>query len=159
MRLALDTSALIEVTRGRRPEYRDCLDRARRAGDDIRLSSVSLHELLYGALRSLRPDYHLQTVETLVADFEVDSWTPRDALVAAQVRRDLERSGRPIGPLDTMIAAHAIRCEAVLVTCNLRHFARIAVLTDALRLIDWTISDQPLDRPALIASLRRPQEE
>jgi tRNA(fMet)-specific endonuclease VapC len=159
MRLALDTSVLIDVMRGRRPACRARLDRAREAGDEIRLSSVSLHELMYGALRSRRAGYHLQAVDALVADMLVDDWTSEDALVAARVRHDLDEGGQPIGPLDTLIAAHAIRCDAVLVTGNLRHFARIGALVEGLRLMDWSISDQPLDTAALIAGLRRPQED
>jgi tRNA(fMet)-specific endonuclease VapC len=41
------------------------------------------------------------------------------------VRADLAKRGRPIGPLDTMIAAHALSLGATLVNDNLREFGRV----------------------------------
>jgi len=49
------------------------------------------------------------------------------------VRRKLELQGTPIGPLDTLIAAHALSLGAVLVTNNLKEFARV----DGLQLENW----------------------
>jgi tRNA(fMet)-specific endonuclease VapC len=50
------------------------------------------------------------------------------------VRADLERRGRPIGALDTMIAGHAVASGAILVTNNVREFARVP----GLRIENWT---------------------
>jgi tRNA(fMet)-specific endonuclease VapC len=41
------------------------------------------------------------------------------------VRAALEKKGKPIGPLDTLIAAHAISLGATLVTNNVREFSRV----------------------------------
>ncbi|MGH7757298.1 MAG: PIN domain-containing protein, partial [Vulcanimicrobiaceae bacterium] len=38
------------------------------------------------------------------------------------VRVQLERAGTPIGNLDTMIAAHALATQVVLISNNGRHF-------------------------------------
>jgi tRNA(fMet)-specific endonuclease VapC len=51
-----------------------------------------------------------------------------------QLRADLERQGTSIGSLDTMIAAHALSLNAVLVTNNLREFSRVP----ELHLDNWT---------------------
>jgi tRNA(fMet)-specific endonuclease VapC len=40
-------------------------------------------------------------------------------------RADLERQGRRIGDLDSLIAAHALAEERILVTNNLREFSRV----------------------------------
>lgn len=64
---------------------------------------------------------------------------PFDALAAAQyglVRADLEQRGQPIGPLDTLIAAHALAEGMTLVTNNRREFDRVA----ALAVEDWFAS-------------------
>lgn len=53
----------------------------------------------------------------------------------AEIRHLLVSSGQPIGELDMMIAAHALALDAVLVTNNTRHFARIAA---PLVMADWT---------------------
>lgn len=50
-----------------------------------------------------------------------------------RVRSDLERIGQPIGALDTMIAAHALSIDAVLVTNNTKEFSRV----HGLRLENW----------------------
>ena len=54
--------------------------------------------------------------------------------VYGQVRAGLEASGTPIGPLDTMIAAHALSLNATLITNNLREFKRVK----KLKVLDWS---------------------
>lgn len=49
------------------------------------------------------------------------------------VRERLEAKGAGIGPLDTLIAAHALALGAVLVTHRTREFRRVA----GLRIEDW----------------------
>ena len=51
-----------------------------------------------------------------------------------QIRVDLERKGTPIGPLDTLIAAHAWSRGLTLVTNNTREFFRV----ENLPVEDWT---------------------
>ena len=50
-----------------------------------------------------------------------------------RLRAVLVRKGKPIGSLDTLIAAHALAIDAILVTHNTREFARV----EGLRLEDW----------------------
>jgi len=52
-----------------------------------------------------------------------------------RVRAELEQNGTPIGPLDTLIAAHARKEKLVLVTNNTREFARVP----GLSLEDWSV--------------------
>src|SRR3546814_16894016 len=47
----------------------------------------------------------------------------------AGIRAELEAAGKPIGPNDWFIAAHAYALEAVLVTANITDFSRIRALT------------------------------
>lgn len=54
------------------------------------------------------------------------------ATMAANVRRPISK-GTPIGPLDTLIAAHALSLDAILVTHNVGEFLRVY----GLRLEDW----------------------
>jgi tRNA(fMet)-specific endonuclease VapC len=44
------------------------------------------------------------------------------------VRTELERAGTPIGPLDTLIAAHALALDLTLATNNEREFQRVGGL-------------------------------
>jgi tRNA(fMet)-specific endonuclease VapC len=50
-----------------------------------------------------------------------------------QIVADLERRGEPIGMADSMIAAHALELDLVVVTHNLRHFERVG----GLEIEDW----------------------
>jgi tRNA(fMet)-specific endonuclease VapC len=61
-----------------------------------------------------------------------------DAAVWAygKLRAELEARGTPIGALDTLIAAHALSQQALLVTHNTRMFAQLP----GLQLADWTIA-------------------
>ena len=53
------------------------------------------------------------------------SWDAEAADFHAEIKHQLKAAGTPIGEMDTLIAAHAIAADAVLVTNNVRHFKRI----------------------------------
>jgi tRNA(fMet)-specific endonuclease VapC len=53
------------------------------------------------------------------------------------LRADLERLGEPIGSLDTLIAAHALSVNAVLVTNNTREFSKVR----GLQLENWAATE------------------
>jgi len=57
-------------------------------------------------------------VDAFFSTIEVLSWTRATAKVYGQMRADLERRGRPLAPLDMMIAAHAVEAGAILVTSD-----------------------------------------
>ena len=56
---------------------------------------------------------------------KVLSFDEEAALVGARIRAHLERRGTPIGDLDSLIAAHALARDLILVTNNLREFERV----------------------------------
>jgi tRNA(fMet)-specific endonuclease VapC len=58
---------------------------------------------------------------------DVTPWPfePEDAEEAGDIRAELEREGRPIGPYDILIAAQARRRGALLVTANTGEFTRV----------------------------------
>ena len=47
------------------------------------------------------------------------------AHLSGAIRTKLEKNRHPIGPLDTLIAAHAVSLGVPLVTYNLREFSRM----------------------------------
>jgi len=55
-----------------------------------------------------------------------------------ELRADLERRGQPIGAFDTMIAAHALSLQSVLVTRHTREFSRVA----GWQLDNWALEAQ-----------------
>lgn len=61
------------------------------------------------------------------------------AELAGKIAGELERTGRPIGTADTMIAAIAIENGLELVTGNTSDFQRIQALGYPLTLVDWRV--------------------
>ena len=93
-------------------------------------SSVTLGELVYGALRSDRAALLLERIEAVVpTELPV---LPFDAAAArryGELRADLERRGAPIGDADLRIASIALSRELTVVTANERHFRRVPNLS------------------------------
>jgi tRNA(fMet)-specific endonuclease VapC len=56
-----------------------------------------------------------------------------DALVAARIRAQLFRIGRPIGDFDSLIAAQALARDLIVVTNNVEEFERVP----DLRIENW----------------------
>jgi tRNA(fMet)-specific endonuclease VapC len=97
------------------------------------LSAVSLYELEVGIARSAAPERRRAQIEQLLAIVDVLPFGEEEARVAARLRSSLERTGRQIGPLDTLIAGTALCHGATVVTRNVREFARI----DGLAVENW----------------------
>jgi tRNA(fMet)-specific endonuclease VapC len=100
---------------------------------NVGLPSVVLYELEYGAARSQAPAGLKARLDALLRSLEVLPFAEGEARAAARIRADLERAGKPIGPLDLLIAATALEQRAVLVTHNTKEFRRVK----GLRVEDW----------------------
>jgi tRNA(fMet)-specific endonuclease VapC len=89
------------------------------------VSVVTRAELIYG-LKQLPPDHRLQyAVREFLKLVRIPPWDVEASNWYADIRHQLTITGKPIGELDMMIAAHAVSQDAVLVTNNLRHYQRI----------------------------------
>lgn len=67
----------------------------------------------------------LANVEAILGSIEVLAFdVPADAEYG-RIRAELEAQGKPIGPNDLLIAAHANSLGAVLVTANTGEFSRV----------------------------------
>ena len=130
----LDTSAAIDVMRGRRPEVRRRYAEARASGAQVLLSSIVLFELRFGVCLGAHQAENSRQVDGMLNDgvalipFDAD-----DAKEAGELRAILRKAGREIGPYDLLIAAQARRRGAALVTHNLTEFARVPGLVA----VDW----------------------
>ncbi len=99
------------------------------------VTSVTLMELIYGAEKSASPEKNLRVVEGFIARLEVLNYCIDAAVQTGQIRAELARAGTPIGPYDSMIAAHARTLGLILMTNNTRELEHI----NGLRLEDWSI--------------------
>lgn len=91
----------------------------------IGLSVITLAELEYGARKSGNPEMNRKALQQFMIPFELFSFDFACTLEYGKIRCELERIGTPIGPLDMLIAAHAMRMEAILVTNNEKEFGRV----------------------------------
>jgi len=128
MAYMLDTDTCIYLI-NRRLGYERVLSRMNglRYGD-VYLSSISLAELLYGIAKSQHQDKNRDRLEGFLARFDERDFDERAARAYGVIRAQLESQGTPIGPLDTLLAAHALSLGATMVTNNGREFSRVSGL-------------------------------
>jgi tRNA(fMet)-specific endonuclease VapC len=91
----------------------------------IKLSSISIAELEYGASKSLYREQNRIAILNFASSFDIIPFDDLDAEVYGQIRADLEKAGKIIGPYDIQIAAQAIQKGLILVTNNTKEFSRI----------------------------------
>jgi len=133
IRYLLDTDTCIFAI-NRSPGYERAL--ARMDGllyGQVLISIITLCELEAGIAKSARRDHNRRRVEHFIARLEVAALDEPVAKRYGDVRAYLERRGKQIGPLDTLIAAHALSLGAVLISNNTREFSRVP----SLRLQNW----------------------
>ena len=91
----------------------------------IGISSITLAELQYGVMKSSNPGKNQEALEKFITPLQIFEYGFDQTLVYGKIRAELERKGTPIGPLDTLIASHALSLNFTLVTNNMREFKRI----------------------------------
>jgi tRNA(fMet)-specific endonuclease VapC len=131
MKLMLDTNTCIAIIK-RKPVHVLQKFNEYQVGD-IGISAVTLAELRYGVSKSQHQDKNQAALDKFILPLEVASFDEQATVTYGILRAALEKQGTPIGPLDTMIAAHALSLGIVLVTNNTREFNRVPELT----VVDW----------------------
>ena len=131
VRYLLDTNTASYVIKGNFPRVRERLLKVPMA--EVGISAVTEAELRFGVARKPGAIRLKTAVEEFLLRVEALSWDSEAAQQYAQVRAELERTGKPMGNLDLMIAAHALSAQLVLVTHD-HVFRRIK----RLKVEDWT---------------------
>lgn len=99
----------------------------------VALSVVTEMEIRYGLAKN--PGLRIAPmVEAFLDTIAILPLTSESAVAYATIRAELAAKGTPIGPLDLMIAAHAISVGAVLITHDHDEFRRVP----GLHCEDWT---------------------
>jgi tRNA(fMet)-specific endonuclease VapC len=137
MTYLLDTNVMSRLARGIDPNI------ARQVHAHVmscHLSAIVWYELQYGAARSAFPQRAtprlalLRRIFPAVLEFDEEA-----ARRAAQVRVWLETlrpNAQPIGAHDVLLAGQALALDAILVTHNIREFARVP----GLKTEDWQLA-------------------
>ena len=131
MRYMLDTNICIYAIK-HKPE-RVLLRLQEHDPSEICISSVTYAELVHGVEKSQAIERNRVSLILLLANIEIMNFDSLAAESYGKIRADLERAGKPIGPLDMMIAGHAKALGYVVVTNNTKEFERV----EGLKLENW----------------------
>jgi tRNA(fMet)-specific endonuclease VapC len=130
MRYLLDTNIVSDLIRN--PQGNVAKRIAKVGVSQICTSIIVAAELRYGAEK--RGVVSLsERLEAVLERLEIVSFEAPADTTYALLRAKLERSGKPIGANDLLIAAHALCLGCVIVTDNEREFGRVA----GLKLENW----------------------
>lgn len=150
MTALLDTDTVIYLLRGlrltearsvRHKQWKEMGERIfRRArawsarGRMVALSAITVAELEFGTRHCTDHERERDVLHRALAPFAMlDFDAGACAAHYGEIRHGLESGGKPIGSLDTLIAAHARAIGATLVTNNTAEFSRVP----GLELANW----------------------
>ncbi len=100
----------------------------------IGISTITLAELQFGVRKSSNPEKNLSALNQFIIPLEIIDFDYKATIEYGLIISELEKKGTPIGPLDTLIGAHAKSERLTLVTNNEKEFNRIS----NLRIENWT---------------------
>lgn len=132
MKYLLDTNICIFALKTPSPALRQKLRATTPA--DIAVSAITAAELRFGADNSSRKKENHRILDNFLDNFAVLTFDEPATRAYGEIRAVLRRKGKPVGPLDTLIAAHAISANLTLVTNNTRELRRVP----GLSVEDWS---------------------
>jgi tRNA(fMet)-specific endonuclease VapC len=103
------------------------IEKFEKHAESLSVSVMTAAELRFGAEKASRRGLN-ELVEAYLDRLAILDWTNEVCGYYARIRSDLERSGRPIGNMDLLIASHAVSQGMTLVTNNLKHFSNVSDL-------------------------------
>ena len=128
--ILLDTNTCIYIINNRPPNVLEkfCKYKAGEVG----ISSIAASELAYGVAKSGSLK-NRKALEMFLAPLQILPFDSQCLWFYADLRASLEKQGLSIGPMDTLIAAHALSIGGTLVTNNVKEFVRVP----KLKLENW----------------------
>lgn len=92
---------------------------------DIGVSTITVSELQYGVSKSVHRKKNQVRLQEFLSPLEICDYDKPAASAYGDIRRGLEKNGKPIGAMDLLIAAHALGHGWTLVTNNEAEFKRV----------------------------------
>lgn len=118
----LDTNIVSDLVRN--PQGPVTRHIVRVGSEAVCVSIITAAELRYGCVRKGSAKL-LSQVEAILGSIQVLAFDiPADTAYGG-IRAELEAAGKPIGPNDLLIAAHACSVGAILITANTGEFSRM----------------------------------
>lgn len=134
----IDTDIFSEITKGVDQTVAAHAKAYRAAFARYTISAVTFMEVIRGYQKKGAMQ-QLHTFLAAIPSEEVLAFNQTAAELAGKIAGDLERTGRPIGITDPMIAAAALTHGLDLVTGNTAHFQYVQQLGYPLTLVNWRI--------------------
>ena len=131
MKYLLDTNTCIYIIKEKPPSV---VARIRsKQADEIAISTITIAELEYGVYRSKHVDQNRIALLEFLVPFVILDFDQSAAALYGSIRASLESRGKPIGPMDLLLAAQTMSKGLILVTNNEREFKHL----DGLRVENW----------------------
>lgn len=121
--IIVDTDVLIEIFDKKSTKGDLALKKIENTGEDIAITSLTLHEILYGIHK-----YGKKRIKG-IAQLETIEFNRVDAILSSKLELQCEKKGKKVARIDTMISAVAINRKAKLFTFNQKHFKIISGLS------------------------------
>lgn len=132
MRYMLDTNICIYIIKNKPKKV--IIELKRHKPSEICVSAITYAELTHGVEKSMAVEKNRLALALFFSNIEVLDFDIKAAIHYGKIRAYLEKQGTPIGPLDMMIAAHAMSLGYTVVTNNIKEFQRVP----DLKLENWT---------------------
>jgi len=116
--IIIDTDVLIEIFDRKSEKGDEALKKLIESGEKISITVITLHEILYGLQKYAKPVKEVLQLPVL-------DYTKNDAILAAKIELEMEKTGSAIRRTDAMIAAIVINRGAALYTFDTKHFMQM----------------------------------
>ena len=133
MNYLIDTNICIYIMNQRPPELVQKFKKFEIG--QIGISSITVSELNYGVAKSQQKKSNTKRLEEFLTPFVILPFDENASKYYGTIRFHLESQGSVIGPLDMLIAVHAVSENLTLVTNNEKEFQRI----DSLKVENWAV--------------------
>ena len=131
MNYLLDTNTCIYIINKKPPS---AVKRIRtKRPEEVAVSTITIAELEYGVARSKFPERNRVALMEFLLPFTILEFDQNAATYYGIIRSSLDSLGKPIGAMDTLLAAQARSRDLILVTNNEKEFRRV----EGLHIENW----------------------
>ena len=119
----LDTNICIYIIKKKQADVLKILKT--KSKKDIYVSSITIAELEYGIAKSQFPEKNKIALIEFLSIFNILLFNDNDAVTFGEIKNELEKEGKLIGPMDLLLAAQAKSKKLIMVTNNIKEFERV----------------------------------
>jgi tRNA(fMet)-specific endonuclease VapC len=127
----LDTDTCIYFLNGNYPSIADEI--SSRSLEDLAITSISAAELFYGAYHSARKTKNIERLDNFFEKIQILPFDNQSAKHFGELKENLHREGKMLGPYDLLIASIVDSQRHTLVTHNVKEFSQVK----GLLVVDW----------------------